>query len=163
MTSNRGTLAALYTICGIAIAGLLATGIGSVVIRLTCGSGGRPGSIIAGLQWAISGASNAYTLPAGCAPSDVAVRAADIGIVVLLVAAGAVVLGWWLRYRQSDRYFIHDLKTRDGFAKPGEIRRHVSARAVTANTRTLRPSATTAAPASSSCPPRASTSRATAR
>jgi hypothetical protein len=146
MSNNRGALTAVYAICGIAVAGLLATGIGSVVIHLTCGSGGRPGSIIAGLQWAISGDPAAYTVPAGCAPSVAAVRVADVAVVVVLIAIGATVLGWWLRYRQSDGFFIRDLRTRDGFAKPGEIRRYVSARAVTANTRTLRPSATTAAP-----------------
>jgi hypothetical protein len=146
MNSNRGTLTTLYVICGLALAAVLTTGIGAAIIRLECGTGGRPTSIAAGLQWAIGGNPAGYTYPVGCTPSVISVRIADIGLVLLLITIGAVVLAWWLRYRQSDQHFIHDLKTRDGFAKTGEIRKHVSARAVTAKTPTLRPSATNTAP-----------------
>ena len=146
MNTARRTYAVLYLICGIAIAGLLTTGIGGAVIHLTCGTGGQPSSIIAGVQWATGGNPAGYTVPTGCTPLVTGVRVTDIALVALLITAGAIALGWWLRYRQSDRYFIRDLRTRDGLAGPGEIRRHVSARAVTAKTRTLRPAATSESP-----------------
>lgn len=146
MNENRGTLTALYIICGIAVAGLAATGIGAAALHLECGSGGQPSSIIAGLQWAIGADPTGYSYPTGCTPSVTGLRVADITLLVVLIIIGAAMLAWWLRYRQSDRYFIHDLRTRDGFAKTGEIRRYVSARAVTEKTRTLRPTAVKASP-----------------
>ncbi|NNC12841.1 type IV secretory system conjugative DNA transfer family protein [Planctomonas sp. JC2975] len=146
MNNTRTTLTALYVICGIVLGGLLATGLGSLVIKLSCGSGGQPNSFIAGLQWAIGGNTAGYAIPAGCTPSTAVIRIVDITASAALITFGALVLSWWLHYRQSDRHFIHDLRTRDGFAKGGEIRQYVSAHAVTAKTRTLRPSAATPSP-----------------
>ncbi|MBO1741757.1 TraM recognition domain-containing protein [Leifsonia sp. TF02-11] len=57
---------------------------------------------------------------------------------MLAVMAATVI--WWLRYRQSDRHFIHDLRGRDGLAKPGEVRKHTSARTALRRAKTLRPS-----------------------
>ncbi|MGN6128355.1 MAG: type IV secretory system conjugative DNA transfer family protein [Humibacter sp.] len=146
MKDNRTTLVLLYTICGGVLIGLLATGIGIVAIRLSCGGGGNPTSFIAGLQWVIGDDLSGYAVPTGCSPSVTAPRIMNVVALLLLIAIFAVGLGRWSRYKQSDRHFIGDLKTRDGFAKTGEIRRHVSARAVTAKTRTLRPTATVASP-----------------
>ncbi|MDQ7876563.1 TraM recognition domain-containing protein [Microbacterium sp. QXD-8] len=61
-------------------------------------------------------------------------------VAVLLVAA----LAWWVwvavrRYRESDRAFITDLRTRPGFATASEIRDHLSAKAVLRRATQLRP------------------------
>ncbi|NEN07650.1 TraM recognition domain-containing protein [Diaminobutyricibacter tongyongensis] len=47
---------------------------------------------------------------------------------------------WWLRFRQSDRHFIHELRGREGLAKPGEIRKHTSAGTAVRRAKALRPS-----------------------
>ena len=74
MNSNLGTLTTLYVICGLALAAVLTTGIGAAIIRLECGTGGRPTSIAAGLQWAIGGNPAGYIYPVGCTPSVISVR-----------------------------------------------------------------------------------------
>ena len=68
------------------------------------------------------------------------IRVLDLLTVFLLLSAIAVGVIWWLRYRQSDRYFIHELRGRDGLAKPGEVRKHTSARTALHRAKTLRPS-----------------------
>ncbi|KQV08406.1 hypothetical protein ASC63_06980 [Leifsonia sp. Root112D2] len=85
-------------------------------------------------------------MPAGCAAPVTAVRVADIVVLVLLIAAVVAVAVWWFRFKQSDRYFIRELKLRDGLAKPGEIRRFVSARAALHRAHTLRPLTKNAVP-----------------
>ncbi|MGO4535187.1 type IV secretory system conjugative DNA transfer family protein [Leifsonia sp. 2MCAF36] len=131
---------ALYTLFAIVAAGALSTGVATATITATCGGGGQPGSVFAGLELAMGGDASGFVLLPGCTAPVTLIRVLDLLAVFLLLSAIAAGVVWWLRYRQSDRYFIHDLRGRDGLAKPGEVRKHTSARTALRRAKTLRPS-----------------------
>ncbi|MFF2050331.1 type IV secretory system conjugative DNA transfer family protein [Leifsonia sp. NPDC058194] len=131
---------ALYSIFGIAVLGGLATAIGAATLHTVCGAGGAPSSVIAGLQLAIGGDSTGYSLAPGCTPPIALIRILDVLALLLLLAMEVAATSWWLRYRQSDRHFIRELRMREGLAKPGEIRKHTSRAATLRRAKTLRPS-----------------------
>ena len=125
----------------IVVAGALATGVASATItRVLRTGGGQPASVFAGLQLAISGDPSGFALAARLHGTVTLIRVLDLLAVFILLSAIAVGLVWWLRYRQSDRHFIHELRGRDGLAKPGEVRKHTSARTALRRAKTLRPS-----------------------
>jgi hypothetical protein len=129
----------LYLLCLAGVAGGLATMIGAAVIHAVCAGGGAPSGVFAGLQLAVAGDPSGYAIPHGCAAPVLTVRLVDAATVLVLVGVAAAGVLWWLRYKQSDRFFVRDLKTRDGLAKSGEIRRHLSAAAVLRRGHALRP------------------------
>lgn len=131
---------AVYALFGIVVAGTLTTGIGAATMHLACGAGGRPDSVFAGLQLAASGSPAGFTAAPNCIAPVTVIRVLDL--LALLLIIGMVVSGlvWWLRYKQSDRHFIHELRLRDGLAKLGEVRKHTSARAALRRAQALRPS-----------------------
>jgi len=131
---------ALYSLFAVVVAGALATGIAGATIAVACDGGGQPGSVFAGLQLAMSGDPGGFALEPGCTAPVTLIRALDIIAVFLLVSAVAASVVWWLRYRQSDRHFIHELRGRDGLAKPSEVRKHTSARTALRRAKVLRPS-----------------------
>jgi len=67
------------------------------------------------------------------------VVAVFFGIIVLLCGLG--VAGWlyWRRIRQSDWYFRHQLRTREGLAEPPEIRKFLSRKALMGMAGYIRP------------------------
>ncbi|MFE4949817.1 type IV secretory system conjugative DNA transfer family protein [Leifsonia sp. NPDC056665] len=134
------TQLALYCLFAIVAAGALTTGIASATLTATCGGGGQPGSVFAGLQLAIGGDPSGFALAPGCTAPVTLIRALDILAVLLLLSVVAAAVVWWLHYRQSDRHFINELRGRDGLAKPGEVRKHTSARTALQRAKTLRPS-----------------------
>ncbi|ERK69562.1 hypothetical protein N136_04117, partial [Leifsonia aquatica ATCC 14665] len=140
------TQLALYSLFAIVIAGALTTGIASATITATCGAGGQPGTVFAGLQLAIGGDVSGFGLVPGCVVPVTLIRVLALLAVFFLLTAIAVGVVWWLRYRQSDRHFINDLRGRDGLAKPGEVRKHTSARTALHRAKTLRPSVANPAP-----------------
>jgi type IV secretory pathway TraG/TraD family ATPase VirD4 len=146
--SSQWTTIAVYGIFAVVVAGGLATLIGASVIRMVCGAAARPGSVLAGLQLAISGSAAGYAGSAGCHVPVTAVRVLDLLALALIIAVAVAIAVWWFRFRQSDRHFIHELRLRDGLAKAGEIRRHASARTALRRATTLRPSLTNPTPAS---------------
>src|SRR6478736_2929469 len=115
------TQAALYSLFAIVVAGALATGVASGTITATCNGGGQPANVFAGLQLATSGDPSGFALVPGCTAPVTLIRVLDLLTMFLLLSAIAVGVVWWLRYRQSDRHFIHELRGRDGLAKPGEV------------------------------------------
>ncbi|WP_345763376.1 type IV secretory system conjugative DNA transfer family protein [Diaminobutyricibacter sp. McL0608] len=131
---------ALYLLFAVVVAGALTTLVGAATIHVVCGSGGQPSSVFAGLQLAASGNPDGFTTVIGCATPIALVRVLDGLALLLIVAMTAMATAWWLRFRQSDRHFIHELRGREGLAKPGEIRKHTSARTAARRARTLRPS-----------------------
>ncbi|WP_175339271.1 type IV secretory system conjugative DNA transfer family protein, partial [Leifsonia sp. C5G2] len=143
---SSGTYVALYSLFAIVLAGALSTGVATATITATCGAGGQPDSVFAGLQLAMGGNPSGFTLVKGCVAPVTLIRVLDLLAVFLLLTAIAVGLVWWLRYRQSDRHFINDLRGREGLAKPGEIRKHTSARTALHRAKTLRPSLVNPAP-----------------
>ncbi len=134
------TQLALYCLFAIVAAGALTTGIASATITATCGGGGQPRSVFAGLQLAMGGDPSRFAVPPGCTAPITLVRVLDLLAVFLLLSVVAAAVVWWLRYRQSDRHFIHELRGRDGLAKPGEVRKHTSARTALQRAKGLRPS-----------------------
>ncbi|MFB8146659.1 type IV secretory system conjugative DNA transfer family protein [Microbacterium sp. NPDC056003] len=109
------------------------------VTQFVCGARPAPEHLFAGLALAITGDRSGYEPPAGCAMPVVAIRIVDIAAVVIIVALTVWVLIAVRRYRESDRAFISDLRTRPGFATSGEIRDHLSAKAVLRRAAQLRP------------------------
>ncbi|WP_240148637.1 type IV secretory system conjugative DNA transfer family protein [Diaminobutyricibacter tongyongensis] len=131
---------ALYLLFGVVVAGALTTLAAGATIHAVCGAGGRPDSVFAGLQLAISGSADGFTTSTGCAPPVTLVRVLDALALVLIVVGSSMAAVWWLRFRQSDRHFIHELRGREGLAKPGEIRKHTSAGTAVRRAKALRPS-----------------------
>ncbi|GAA1661271.1 type IV secretory system conjugative DNA transfer family protein [Microbacterium lacus] len=145
---NQGMLGKAVAV-GIAAAVVLSLLFGlltDAVTLLVCGTRPDAVNLFSGLWLAATGDPAAYTAPDGCGFQVTLIRVADL--VALLLVAGAVV---WVvvavrRYRQSDRSFIADLRTRPGFAGVGEIREHLSGKAVLRRARQLRPDLTHPAP-----------------
>ncbi|WP_243768922.1 type IV secretory system conjugative DNA transfer family protein [Leifsonia sp. TF02-11] len=134
------TQIALYALFGVVVAGVLSTAAGAATIQAVCGTGGNPSSVFAGLQLALSASPAGFAYPPSCEVPVGLIRVLDVTALVLMLAVMAATVIWWLRYRQSDRHFIHDLRGRDGLAKPGEVRKHTSARTALRRAKTLRPS-----------------------
>jgi len=130
----------LLTVLGIAVAaGLLLATLTRVVTTWTCGSVTVGGDFITGLRVVVFGDTSVVTVPDGCTVPVPGIRvAAGVLVLLLTVAAGWGLALWW-RWRQSDAYFVHEIKNRSGFAKRHEILKHASARAMLARARTLRP------------------------
>ena len=146
---NEGLLGRIIAV-GIACSILLSLAFSFLTETLTtwiCGTRPTPTSPFSGLWLALTGDHNAYMPIDGCALPVWQIRAADAAVVVLIVAAAAVGLGAWRRYRHSDRYFLTDLRQRPGFAPASEIKDHLSARAVLRRAGQLRPDLTRPTPA----------------
>lgn len=114
----------------------------AVAVALTsaqCGSPAVPYDFFSGLFYAVTGSPDAYTVAPGCTFPAVPVRILDI-VVLILVIAGAIAGGMlWARYRQSDDYFVRELRVRRGFARSGEVSRFLSRRAILRRAKTVRP------------------------
>ncbi|WP_258045887.1 type IV secretory system conjugative DNA transfer family protein [Leifsonia shinshuensis] len=139
------THVALYSLFAIVVAGTITTGVATATLAASCG-GGQPDSVFAGLQLAMGGDPSGFSLVPGCVAPVTLIRVLDLLTVILLLSGIAVGAVWWLRYWQSDRHFINDLRGRDGLAKPGEVRKHTSARTALHRAKTLRPSLVNPAP-----------------
>src|SRR6187431_1882442 len=113
--------------------------IAEALTQLVCGARPTAESLFSGLIVAVTGNPTTYTAPPGCELPVVPIRIVDL--LTLLVVAGLAV--WVIvavrRYRQSDRSFLTDLRTRPGFAQASEIREHLSAKAVLRRATQLRP------------------------
>ncbi|WP_404473545.1 type IV secretory system conjugative DNA transfer family protein [Microbacterium aerolatum] len=120
------------------ILALAFTFIAEFITQVVCGVRPEANSLFSGLLLAVTGDPAQYRL-AGCALPVWQIRVADLLAVLLLTALGVSVYVLYRRYRESDRAFIADLRTRPGFAPASEIRQHLSARAVLRRARQLRP------------------------
>lgn len=108
------------------------------ITQVVCGARPEATSLFSGLILAVTGDPTQYRLT-GCALPVWQIRVADLLAVLLLAALGVAVYVLHRRYRESDRAFIADLRTRPGFAPASEIRQHLSAHAVLRRARQLRP------------------------
>lgn len=127
---------------GIAIVAILSVASGflaEAITTLICGERPHASGPLSGLLVAISGDPATYTVPNGCALPVWQIRVADIVVIALL--AVLVAGGWraWRRHQQSDRAFLTNLRMRPGFAEAGEIRAHLSSKAVLRRASQLRP------------------------
>ncbi len=138
---NQGMLGKAIAVL-IAAAVILSLALGFLaesVTQIVCGARPAPEHLFAGLALAITGDPSAYAPPAGCTMPVVAIRIVDIAAVLIIAALTVWALIAVRRYRESDRAFISDLRTRPGFATSGEIRDHLSAKAVLRRAAQLRP------------------------
>jgi type IV secretory pathway TraG/TraD family ATPase VirD4 len=109
------------------------------ITQLTCGIP-LSGPFLAGVGVLITGDPSGYTTgTTSCAVPTTLIRTVDIIGLVLLLAGVATLAVWWHRYRQSDVWFISNIRRRPGFAKGGEIAKHLSAKAITKRAAVLRP------------------------
>ena len=126
----------------IAAAMLLALAFGFIAeatTSLTCGARPVPVNLFSGLVLALTGDTTAYTPSPGCTLPVAIIRIVDAVAVLLIGGLAVWVLVAVRRYRESDRAFITDLRTRPGFATSSEIRDHLSAKAVLRRAHQLRP------------------------
>jgi type IV secretion system protein VirD4 len=138
---NRGMLgkAAAVVIAAAMILALIFGFLSEAITQLACGARPTPEQLFAGLGLAITGNPSGYTAPVGCEMPVTWIRVADIAAVVLITGLAVWVIVAVRRYRESDRAFITDLRTRPGFATSSEIRDHLSAKAVLRRAGQLRP------------------------
>lgn len=143
--SILGKLIAI-TIAIAAVLGFTAGFLAEAVTSLVCGERPEPAGLLSGLAVAITGDPDTYTLTGSCTLPVWQIRVADTLAVVLIVALAVV--GWraWRAYRQSDQAFLSDLRARPGFAEAGEVKKHLSAKAVLARAGQLRPDLVRPAP-----------------
>ncbi|WP_439593066.1 type IV secretory system conjugative DNA transfer family protein [Microbacterium sp.] len=121
------------------VAALAYAFIAEAITQLVCGDRPTPTGLLSGLWLALTGDPATYTPPAGCALPLWQIRVADLLALLVIVALAISIVIAVRRYRQSDRAFIAELRTRPGFATSSEIREHLSARAVLRRAKQLRP------------------------
>lgn len=107
----------------------------------SCGSGSmgdiRPGELLS----AIAGGFDASAIvPAGaCYPSDRIVGVVALVLVVVAALVLTAVLVGWRSYKESDYYFLKDLKGREGIAKGREVRLKAGRKALGKKASSIRP------------------------
>lgn len=138
---NQGMLGkAIAVLIAVAVVlSLVFSAVTQGITQLVCGAAPTAENMFAGLWLAVTGDPADYTVPATCTLPVLAIRIADL-LLVLLVAA-AVIAGWvrYRRYQQSDRAFLAALRTRPGFATASEVNEHLSRTAVLKRAKLLRP------------------------
>lgn len=145
---NEGVLGktVAVVIAGAMVLALLFGFLAEAITQLACGARPAARNLFSGLWLAVTGDPTAYTPPPGCALPILLIRIADLLTALLVVGVAVWVLAAVRRYRESDRSFITDLRTRHGFAPTSEIREHLSARAVLRRAAQLRPDLARPAP-----------------
>lgn len=112
---------------------------GQLGYLFSCGSFGQwgifpPGAVVSG------NLKEFASTPSGCLPTLVQFWI-PIGCMILCFIACAVVIGiWWSMYKQSDKYFVKELRERDGIARRAEVNRYFGAKKAMKMGTTIRPS-----------------------
>lgn len=113
--------------------------VAEVTTTMICGARPVPQHFLSGILVAITGDPTYYTFPEACPFPEWQIRLLDALIVVPLLASAIAITVGLRRYRNSDRAFIADLRTRPGFASASEVKKFMSDRAVLRRARQLRP------------------------
>lgn len=129
-----------------AVLGFTAGFLAETVTALVCGERPAPAGLLSGLAVAITGNPDTYTLTGSCTLPVGQIRVADTLAVLLIVTLTVLGSRAWRSYRQSDQAFLSDLRARPGFAEAGEIKKHLSTKAVLARAGQLRPDLVRPAP-----------------
>jgi len=87
----------------------------------------------------LGGAEGAMVNAAGCAPTQVSAIVAMVAVLLVAAVIGFAIVIAVMRWRESERYFIGDLRRRRGFARGAEVSKFLGARAAQKRARTLRP------------------------
>lgn len=122
-----------------AVVGFAAAFVAETITVVLCGERPVPAGLLSGVAVAITGNPDTYTLTGGCSLPVWQIRVADGLAILLIVALTVLVWRTWRTWRQSDQSFLSDLRMRPGFAEAGEIKKHLSAKAVLARAAQLRP------------------------
>jgi len=129
-------------IAALILAAIACAFIAEAITQLGCGARPQSSGIFSGLWLALTGDPTTYTPPGGCALPVWQIRVADLIALLAIVAIAIAIIVAVRRYRQSDRAFVTELRTRPGFATSSEIREHLSAKAVLRRAQQLRPDLT---------------------
>lgn len=124
---------------GILLGGIaLVTASSAVATFVQCGAWPANPGPIEGFN-SLTGGERAVAAASGCAPSQTAaITSLAVAIVALLLVVAAILVVV-RRVKESEWWFIRDLRERPGFARAAELKRHLSARAVRKKSQTLRP------------------------
>lgn len=120
--------------------------VGGLAGFIRCGAFAQSADIFAGVRMVFTRDPEAFASADGCRVDPTLGQVLGIITIVLAAAAITVAIVWWLRYRQSDAWFIRDVRARPGFATAGELRKHLSAGAVLRRANILRPTLKQARP-----------------
>ncbi|WP_431711449.1 type IV secretory system conjugative DNA transfer family protein [Glutamicibacter uratoxydans] len=140
-TSN-GMLTPVLILSGFALVGFYVL-VGMIVYRATCGVPFQPESWLATLRFLWTSDTTAFTTPGVPCTIPAATLWASLIGVILVLAAGITWGGVaYARYKESDEFFVRDLKSRPGVARAHEIRKFYGKRATVKKAPTIRPSLT---------------------
>lgn len=130
-------LVLLISAAVLAVVSHLAVAVGSV---MHCGRTVTPKHLWSAPAFVVTGDGRAAGVPARCV-DDTRVTAIVIiaAVVLLIIVVGLVIVRRVMRWRESEARFKKVLRLRDGIAKRGEVRQHLSAKARLAKAGTVRP------------------------
>lgn len=137
---SSGMEGVLYVLVGLLGLVFAAAGLGIVVNRVHCGQWATPDSPLEVFGFFRGADMSAFGAgPNGCAaPAWHLAAAIGILLILALIAVMIVVL-IWVRYKQSDRYLIKQLRYREGIARSPEIRKSVGPKAARKAVKKIRP------------------------
>lgn len=137
MSSARGgTILLSVLVLIMAIAGGFSAAV-QLAAMAACGAGVTGLSMYTGIGYLFMG--KAASTASGCAPDKGLAIGLSITILVLVLMLAVAGIWAYTAIRRSDWWFIHELRTRDGFAEGGEIAKHLSPRALKKRGPDLRP------------------------
>lgn len=138
--SSNGLMAPILLICAFALVGFYFL-VGMVVYRATCGVPLKMESPLEMLSFLWTSDTSVFNTPGvQCEVSASSVWATLIGVVVVMIVGITWGFLAYARYKQSDKYFVRDMKSRLGVARAPEIRKFYGKRATMKKAKTIRPS-----------------------
>ncbi|NWN87278.1 MAG: TraM recognition domain-containing protein [Micrococcaceae bacterium] len=138
-TLPPGTAVPLLVLAGVAVYGVYVL-VGNVMNRLFCEHAAWPAGMFEPLGFILSGDTTVFGAAGQCAASPVATTTALIAMGVVVVAVGLLIFFARHRYLQSDKFFIKDLRRREGIARAPEVRKAVGTKTTKTLTKKVRPS-----------------------
>lgn len=131
----------VWVVLGACAVAVLLTMAADAAFLLSCGTTPMHQHPLSGLGFLFSGDLGSLgAIPAGCHLGGGTIYGSYVVAVAIVLALTFAVIHTSLRVRDSDWFFRLQLLFRDGFARAGEIRKNVSARALLRRARQLRPS-----------------------
>lgn len=121
----------------IAYVGYVVTG--KISNWFACGQWHSPDNIFEPVSFVVTADPRVFGSDGACAADLASMWAWLGGYGVVMVAAVGVAVWGWIRYQQSDRAFIKELRNRAGVARGSEIRATVGTRAVRQRIKKIRP------------------------
>ncbi|MGP5001837.1 type IV secretory system conjugative DNA transfer family protein [Glutamicibacter ardleyensis] len=139
-SSSGGMLAPILILSAFALVGFYFL-VGMVVYRATCGVPLQLTSPLETLSFLWTSDTSVFSTPGvQCEVSATSMWATLIGVVVVLAAGVTWGLLAYARYKESDEYFVRDMKSRHGVARAHEIRKFYGKHATLKKAKTIRPS-----------------------